>query len=66
MDEASPSKLATLKKAWQDSMLTPTVKRFPERRPRFTTSSDDIEVQPLYTPADVERGARWRGGRGLC
>jgi methylmalonyl-CoA mutase N-terminal domain/subunit len=44
------SKLSTLKRAWQDETLSPLVRRFPERKERFTTSSESIEVQPLYTP----------------
>ena len=55
MLSVAPSKVATLKKAWQDNVLSPQTKRFPERRPRFTTSSDEIEIQTLYTPADVTR-----------
>jgi methylmalonyl-CoA mutase N-terminal domain/subunit len=45
--------LKALKQAWQQRTLAPQVQRSPERRPRFTTSSDSIEVQPLYTPDDV-------------
>ena len=37
-------KLQTLKRAWENDVLTPQVKRFGERRDRFTTSSDDLEV----------------------
>ncbi len=44
------SKLATLKKAWQDKTLQPLNQRFGERRERFTTSSDEITVDALYTP----------------
>ncbi len=44
--------LDALKTAWQRERLAPLTARFPERRPRFTTSSDAIEVAPLYTPAD--------------
>jgi len=52
MIAAKPSKLHTLKKAWTEQILAPQVKRFGERQARFTTSSDAIEVQPLYTPDD--------------
>jgi methylmalonyl-CoA mutase, N-terminal domain len=45
-------KLAALKRAWQDETLAPVTKRFPERRKRFTTSSDTIEVETVYTPAE--------------
>ncbi len=46
------SKLSSLKRAWQEETLAPLIKRFPERRTRYTTSSGEIEVQPLYTPQD--------------
>jgi len=36
---------------WEERTLTRTLARSPERRPQFTTTSD-IEVQRLYTPAD--------------
>ena len=42
-----------LKATWEAERLAPLTKRFPERRERFTTSSDDIEVRTLYTPADL-------------
>ncbi len=51
------SKLQTLKKAWEDKTLAPQVKRFGERHPRFTTSSDTLEVAPLYTPDDAQSDA---------
>jgi methylmalonyl-CoA mutase N-terminal domain/subunit len=47
------SKLQSLKRDWQSKVLEPQVQRFGERRPRFTTSSDDITVAPLYTPDDL-------------
>ncbi len=50
---ANLSKLHTLKKAWADQALAPQVKRFGERQARFTTSSDALEVKPLYTPDDL-------------
>ncbi len=57
---AQSAKLTTLMQNWQDNTLAPVLKRFPERRERFTTSGPTITVQPLYTPADVaangERG----------
>ena len=39
------------KQTWEEQTLTRTLARSPERRPQFTTTSD-IEVQRLYTPAD--------------
>ena len=41
------------KRAWEVERLAPVTERFPERRSRFTTSSDDIEVQAVYAPNDV-------------
>ncbi len=47
------STFGALKATWEAERLAPLTKRFPERRERFTTSSDDIEVHTLYTPADL-------------
>lgn len=40
---------------WQEEVLRPQVKRFPERRASFATSSDEIGVGPLYTPEDLSQ-----------
>ena len=40
------------KHEWSDKTLAPLVKRFGERQTRFETSSG-VEVEPLYTPEDV-------------
>jgi methylmalonyl-CoA mutase N-terminal domain/subunit len=45
--------LKTAREAWERDTLEPTLKRFPERRQRFVTSSD-IELAPIYTPDDVQ------------
>ena len=45
------SKIAAHKQNWQEKTLAPQLKRFPERQARFTTSSDGIEIDPLYVPA---------------
>ena len=42
---------------WRTKSLTPLVKRFGERQERFTTSSDSITVDPLYTPVDSDAPA---------
>ena len=42
---------------WRTKSLTPLVKRFGERQERFTTSSDSITVDPLYTPIDGDAPA---------
>ena len=54
MNERSDShKLAALKAAWQSETLVTLNKRFPERKARFTTSSDTTPVETLYTPEDT-------------
>jgi len=50
---APSGKLSDLLQNWQDNTLAPVLKKFPERKERFTTSSPSIAVKPLYTPADV-------------
>jgi methylmalonyl-CoA mutase, N-terminal domain len=40
------------KAAWQQRMVDPALRKHPERRERFTTTSG-IEVERLYTPDDV-------------
>ena len=51
------------KHAWEAERLAPLTERFPERRARFTTSSDAIEVQTLYAPSDLHGGDE-DGGAG--
>ncbi len=41
------------KQEWRDTTLDSALKRFPERQERFEISSG-TEVEPLYTPEDVE------------
>jgi methylmalonyl-CoA mutase N-terminal domain/subunit len=53
MIDSTPSKLQTARNTWQEKVLSPLTRRFRERRERFTTSSDTIEVQTVYTPLDV-------------
>ena len=45
--------IAKLREKWQETTLEPAIARFPERRERFETDSG-IEVESVYTPADVE------------
>ncbi|MCC6458326.1 MAG: methylmalonyl-CoA mutase family protein [Caldilineaceae bacterium] len=51
------SKLQSLKRDWQSKVLAPQMQRFGERQDRFTTSSDDLTVAPLYTPDDLASDA---------
>lgn len=44
--------LSTRKGAWETETLNPQVARFGERHDHFTTSSDTIPVETLYTPTD--------------
>ncbi len=53
-ESTAAEKLATQEKLWREETLAPTVERFGERKQRFTTSSDDLAVEPLYTPSDVD------------
>ena len=41
------------KSQWREKTLEPSIRRAPERRERFATDSD-LEVDPLYTPEDVQ------------
>lgn len=43
---------AAQKRRWQESTLAPALKRNPERKPEFATTSG-IPLEPLYTAADV-------------
>ncbi len=52
-DQPHSDKLAALKAAWQTNTLDKLTKRFPERKARFTTSSDTTPVETLYTPEDT-------------
>ncbi len=38
---------------WEQKVLEPALRRSPERKPRFATSSD-LELQRLYTPGDAQ------------
>ena len=57
MSDAAPNKLETLKKHWKESVLAPQLKKAPERQARFTTSSEDIEVDAVYVPEDGDADA---------
>jgi methylmalonyl-CoA mutase N-terminal domain/subunit len=41
------------RKKWEENVVEPTVKRFPERKEEFKTSSSH-EIKKTYTPLDVE------------
>ncbi|WP_424015428.1 acyl-CoA mutase large subunit family protein [Halorubrum xinjiangense] len=52
-----PEELAAIREAkesWEDGTYGETVERFGEREETFTTDTGGQEVDPLYTPADVE------------
>jgi methylmalonyl-CoA mutase N-terminal domain/subunit len=46
------SNIEEAKRQWEETKVKPNLKRFPERQPEFTTSSD-IPLKRLYTPDDV-------------
>jgi len=56
MVDSASNKLETLKKHWRETALLPQLKKNPERQARFTTSSDDVEVDAVYVPADGDAG----------
>ena len=41
------------KSEWTQNTLEPSLRRFPQRQEKFSTTSE-IEVAPLYTPEDLE------------
>jgi len=45
-------KTKTAKQRWLEGVYGPATKRLPERKPRFSTISDD-EIEPLYTADDI-------------
>src|SRR2546430_7249652 len=45
-------KAKTAKQRWLEEVYGPATKRHPERKPRFSTISDD-EIEPLYTADDI-------------
>jgi methylmalonyl-CoA mutase N-terminal domain/subunit len=45
--------IATARAQWENSKVAPTLKRGPERRSRFSTSSG-IDVKREYDPADID------------
>ncbi len=69
MIEVALSKLQQHKQAWRENTLAPLTQRFKERRERFTTSSDAITVETVYTPAELpaigELGIEEAYGRAL-
>ena len=53
-DEADLAAIREGKERWEEETYGPTVDRFGEREDQFTTDTGGQEVDPLYTPADVE------------
>ncbi|MEL6271392.1 MAG: methylmalonyl-CoA mutase family protein [Chloroflexota bacterium] len=49
------TQLAEAKRKWEQTRVEPILKRFPERKDRFETSSH-IDMQRLYTAADLPDG----------
>lgn len=41
------------RKRWEEAILNPTLKKFPERKPRFETASR-IDMERLYLPTDSD------------
>ena len=53
MDKQERQAFKKAKKEWQSSTLEKTLNRFPERKEKFVTGSDQ-EVKRLYDPQDIE------------
>ncbi len=51
MSDDGDRKLTEARERWRAERLAPAIKRNPERRPRFTTTSG-IEIAPEYDPTD--------------
>ena len=52
-DEKKVKEIKDGKKQWTETSVEKAISRFPERKEKFTTGSN-LEVDRLYTPADVE------------
>jgi methylmalonyl-CoA mutase, N-terminal domain len=46
-------KITEAKRHWEETHVDPAIKRFPERKESFVTSSN-VPMERVYTPADVE------------
>ncbi|MEF8868533.1 MAG: methylmalonyl-CoA mutase family protein [Haloarculaceae archaeon] len=53
-DEDDLAEIREGKERWEEETYGPTVERFGEREETFETDTGGQEVDPLYTPADVE------------
>lgn len=54
-DKRKMEKIKVGKKRWEEETLGPALEKFPERRARFSTVSDE-EIDALYTPQNIEEG----------
>ena len=52
-DEKKIEEIKKAKKEWTEGKVEKAISRFPERKEKFTTGSN-LEVDRLYTPADIE------------
>ena len=46
-------RLVKLKEIWREKRVIPLLKKFPERKQQFKTSSES-EIDTLYTPIDLD------------
>jgi len=53
-EQAELEEIRASKEAWEEETLDPVRERFGERKETFTTDTEGQEVQPLYTPADLD------------
>ncbi|MFO7882423.1 MAG: methylmalonyl-CoA mutase family protein [Kosmotogaceae bacterium] len=52
-DKEELEQIKKQRKEWEENVVEPTVKRFPERKEGFKTSSS-YEIKKIYTPLDIE------------
>lgn len=52
-DDKKLEDIKTSLEGWEENKVGKAISRFPERKDKFTTTSD-IEVKRLYTPLDIE------------
>lgn len=51
-DNQEIKKIKQERQNWEQNVVTPTLKKYPERRKKFITGSSD-EVERIYTPEDI-------------
>ncbi|MFW6120402.1 MAG: acyl-CoA mutase large subunit family protein [Petrotogales bacterium] len=52
-DEEELERIRKQRKEWDEEIVEPTIKKFPERKDKFKTSSSE-EIKKTYTPLDID------------